>query len=984
MATVLQMIDFQESLGNALDRVRLVLDAAKRPCFAADVHHQYSDKYLLAEFMTRAATASQVNCLATLGLDAEKLSHLRAWAASQAVSLEFTAEERCSFAREERREVESPTKIVDEVSVMGSVRSALTSKVVTTVTEYFWTVSVSYSLVAVRGAGAAADDRLQLFARAGSEELKTTSKSIPRPELHTHPQLSVNVSWLMLHLSASATPCFSIDRAHVKCHTPRRNTDVADALDHFSRVAAWARKVAAYLQRLFEIPLDKASWDIGAIGRDQPLIPVLPLLEERHGAEDGAAAADASAGPAPAASAGIVATVGPAAEGLSDSALLGLSDMNLLLEEEARALRQRSAALAEAFPSADGGRFATAAEARLAATLTHCASVCSQLAAAMDYIESMLRSQLVAAIGKEVTPAAFADYMRFHCRRLFAAPYAPSPFCFAVRRSEGHSPEGTVSIEQEPRDPGAESSIAEPIVTMVARSERSHPMQFPLSASANVTFKGDRYLHAWLSHQFTGHANPKLALVSKARQFSSMIVMVGRIVSASVFEPKCAAIVQNKDELSIPLELSTIPTPKEFRDAIESLSPEQQRFAKAFRAMQLESTLFGVLVIQIKPQLEKVLNLPEDSLAKEIKLTQDLMQLFIKYQIPSDLLSFDASTFARAQAPGDASTSAPAWVAEAARGELVGGATASERLSAVRENVKAMMAVIEDEKKEELQERTLEARFEAPLVDRGVMMDDLCDVMMPAGMPAPASASMSLGPKRAERMRSRRSVAESAVAMKCAVPCSAPMPPTAAAAAAPVPATAQAAPGAGSARPPPAQPSQWQRPAGDGAGDRVSEDAARDYTRVPREMDQQFEALDTDSALRPTIITPGDLWRKRSQRALLAKPSDATLDGDEQKRERVAAFDLLDALTKSGALPVEAASLHVLVAATHCFDKSVTDTVVQDNVSPIEKVERSSLIMAATVHQMPVAALLEGSQLSRVRSSCPALFVEDGEASAVV
>jgi hypothetical protein len=33
---------------------------------------------------------------------------------------------------------------------------------------------------------------------------------------------------------------------------------------------------------------------------------------------------------------------------------------------------------------------------------------------------------------------------------------------------------------------------------------------------------------------------------------------------------------------------------QEFRDAIESLSPEQQRFAKAIRAMQLESTLFGM------------------------------------------------------------------------------------------------------------------------------------------------------------------------------------------------------------------------------------------------------------------------------------------------------------------------------------------------------------------------------------------------------
>merc|ERR1719503_321126 len=143
-------------------------------------------------------------------------------------------------------------------------------------------------------------------------------------------------------------------------------------------------------------------------------------------------------------------------------------------------------------------------------------------------------------------------------------------------------------------------------------------MWFPLSAAASVTFGGDRYLHAWLSHQFSGSRGPSLTLVSRARQFSSMIVLVGRIASATAFEPKYAAIVRDKDELKIPLELSTIPTPKEFKDAIESLSPEQQRFAKAFRAMQLES----------------VLNLPDDSLTKNIQLTQDLMELFITYQIP--------------------------------------------------------------------------------------------------------------------------------------------------------------------------------------------------------------------------------------------------------------------------------------------------------------------------------------------------------------
>merc|ERR1719230_1874385 len=166
-------------------------------------------------------------------------------------------------------------------------------------------------------------------------------------------------------------------------------------------------------------------------------------------------------------------------------------------------------------------------------------------------------------------------------------------------------------------------------------------MQFAISASTNVSFGGDKYLHAWLNHQFSGESGSSLSLVSRTRQFSSMIVLVGRISSARTFDPKYAAILRNKDELKIPLDLSTIPTPKEFKDAIESLSPQQQAFAKAFRSMQLESTLFGILVIQIKPQLEKVLNLPEDSLTKEIKLTQDLMQLFIKYQIPSDLLAFD-------------------------------------------------------------------------------------------------------------------------------------------------------------------------------------------------------------------------------------------------------------------------------------------------------------------------------------------------------
>lgn len=72
--------------------------------------------------------------------------------------------------------------------------------------------------------------------------------------------------------------------------------------------------------------------------------------------------------------------------------------------------------------------------------------------------------------------------------------------------------------------------------------------------------------------------------------------------------------------------------------------------------MQLESTLFGVCVVQIKPQLERLLRLPEDALTKEIQLTQDLLSLFIEYQVPSDLLSFNGP--AKASLPNKVSSAA--------------------------------------------------------------------------------------------------------------------------------------------------------------------------------------------------------------------------------------------------------------------------------------------------------------------------------------
>jgi hypothetical protein len=66
-----------------------------------------------------------------------------------------------------------------------------------------------------------------------------------------------------------------------------------------------------------------------------------------------------------------------------------------------------------------------------------------------------------------------------------------------------------------------------------------------------------------------------------------------------------------------------------------------------------------------------------------------------------------------------------------------------------------------------------------------------------------------------------------------------------------------------------------------------------DFTMVPRKLDARYEALDEDQCLRPTTVSCGPRWNKRSQRGLLGTPSTASLTEDAQTQERNKCFDLL-------------------------------------------------------------------------------------------
>lgn len=86
-------------------------------------------------------------------------------------------------------------------------------------------------------------------------------------------------------------------------------------------------------------------------------------------------------------------------------------------------------------------------------------------------------------------------------------------------------------------------------------------------------------------------------------------------------------------------------------------------------------------------------------------------------------------------------------------------------------------------------------------------------------------------------------------------------------------------------------------------------------TSLPLEVEKILDEEGYD-AVRPTIITP-------------------------ESQDKKPAFDLLDALSRSGSLDIESSVLHVVVAVTQAFDKSLLNCVIQNNSDPVAEVTKT-------------------------------------------
>ncbi|OEU13881.1 hypothetical protein FRACYDRAFT_262424 [Fragilariopsis cylindrus CCMP1102] len=1007
---------FKASVDEALHSVRRVLDINRSPRLhlAEDVDHNYSDKFKLANLLTNTAIISSTIILERFGLTKEVLQSIDT---SRPTTLRFVASESCHLVKEEtvdvplqiKIETNEDTKVTTEYEETNTSKSTI-KKVVNRVTQQHYKIETEWEISIYTGTDV--DNRRVIKNRNGTsfDFIWAKCKDPPLPSKHEHP-IDLSLTWLFQQIDTEQLRShFTIDtQNHNKTKTPRRNLQVEESLSFFGSLKRWTHDVqyrfAIFYQRNILDRHSPAMSNPNENGNNEDdekslaknlkrftsngiFVPVIPLLDQEIVSVDDSVESKA-----------ILEIRDEREDNIeknedgedkeASSPILSFADTTRFLNEQVRTLEETELKIQQQYSDAET-KLISAIEVNLCVICIHSKQLTDRYAESIQYIEFMLEQQLVAAIGKKVNSTDLDKFVKYHNEKMLNP--SPEPFCYTVCRPD-HYPDGILSIEQDVSDQNLstlhqaigyrEVPKSEPVSTHARVIKSSiHPLKVPLNAATTLELTGKTYLHGWLKHRFQDSTNV-FRLSARARQFSSFVLVVGTMTSNDCMQPKEAIILRNKDEINIPLLLNEIPTATEFKDAIGSLSPEQQRFAKAFRSMQLESSVMGVCIVQIKPQLEKLLNLPQDSLTKEMKLTEDLMQLFVEFQVPSDLMSYD--------------------------GEESNGVSTKDKVANVKDHVNSVLSVIAEQKKEQLAAQTMET---------DMAMEEHFDRFS-------SSRSSSAG---GPAMHGRR-LQKQANPMRCAMQARAmenEAQPYSIAYASPSMVYTSAAQSECDTNNRSGEVMESQHAEGeiytrpDGKKVRrvrksrtksISSSSSSgvlpgdtgkkmkptmitgkydgeqhhvmDFTMIPKLLDRTIEVHDKDGALRLTTVeTSKDGWTRNRQKNLLTKSEKHILTTTDIASEKSKAFDLLDALSRSGSLAISFSELHVVICATHSFEKNVMETVIKDNINPIEKLEMSTLLMASTILDIPVRDLIrKEEECERLAVSFPRLLKDDVSSS---
>ena len=146
---------------------------------------------------------------------------------------------------------------------------------------------------------------------------------------------------------------------------------------------------------------------------------------------------------------------------------------------------------------------------------------------------------------KEISPNDLTEFMDFHYRKIFQSQFLPKKFCYPIRRPH-HNPEGIFSIERNNNE-----SIS--VILKEIEEQNSNPIEFSINDATQIQIGGKKYIHTLIDHCFETNEIKSLNLIARARQFSCFILVIGNLQSSSKINVQHAIIIQNKDDLLIPI-----------------------------------------------------------------------------------------------------------------------------------------------------------------------------------------------------------------------------------------------------------------------------------------------------------------------------------------------------------------------------------------------------------------------------------------------
>lgn len=968
--------DYQKLLQRALNVIQQISGVSKNPKLIEDFDHEYDDKFTTVEFMTNLAIAAVLDTLDKLnGFNDSVLKRAVNAVTEQnrSATLRFVVERKCRFLELTKAvAIEPPSTTLthkikegkveekftrgenndgDNSSKKSSSRWSTVSNYVKEAKEYHWMVTIQWKMVLFfSGSDQAA---ITLERRKGAKKIITQMKTNPPFPAQGLANKDVDLTWLFKNINPSTLKyCFAIDREHAT--TPRRNKQIDQANTMFTKMLSWCVTCRNYFVDVVRLDLegnieekkDETNYahQLTKINADNVFTPIVPLFMQNEDAQSDESNEIQKK------------TTKLDVQFTKTSPLIPPGDISRFLEEHYHSLEAERKKLADFYPSArEKEKIVTNLEAMLILFWSHLIDLSIQCIEGWNYVEDVLHKQLTQATGKEIDSNEFNAFMRYRNQQIFMKQYSPKQFCYKIRQTK-QFPDGVFSIVA---GSGSSEESSQPIETFVrcipGGDSLSSPMSITINAFTTVQFVGDQYLHGWIDTHLAKQTQAQHYLNARAQQFSCFLLVLGKVSGLNKFVPKDAIILQNGDELLIPLLLNDLQSAKDCKDASKSLSPEQSRFLRSFRTMQqLKSSVFGFCVIRVKPQLEALLNLPTNSITNEIQLIQDLLQLLVECQIPPNFVSFNG--------PESTPTEGKLNVVEShvkARLDGIQGIKDSQLSGKIekkpympelnelksstdlsfsaRDSTSGVNSRLSMMKKMKAKSRSLSVLSSKP----GGALQGEFSPQTSAVLKEDVYVRADGKKVRRVRVKRKQSTVISAPSISSDI-------------------TANYLADEGASKQNEfhllhEKDSMGISPTN---GKEIAQHPTN-FSEIPRQLDQLLQSYgNCNHTLRSVTHATVDQWELKRQENLPTKLQAFNIEASGVKGETNKALYLLEVLSSSGSLPIVSGELHIIVSVCHSFEKNVMDTIIINNVNPIEKVDFSSLLVASCIHEESIPKMV--------------------------